>query len=274
MAMAKMVELIPAPSFNENSYSKRILSQLSETREKNRRSQSWNIPEVITLNKSNFWVTLDWIQDSLPRYLKDPNVKTPQPDKSGSLQEIDLLREFYLGIAENGLPATFERWGPNKPKPPPSGTVLIVGAGMSGMAAAYELERAGYKDVKILEMSQRFGGRVKTLDMKDGFDRGLHTDGKNVHCSLRICAYCCTFVVSLLFLIFLQLVLCVSHFPQTKIVQSMSQSITSLTTILKKGSDWSKLPLATRVTMHTTASTETSYKSQVTRNTVFCVCGQ
>ncbi len=191
--MAKLVDLMPAPSFNEHSFSKRILSQLSERREKNRRSQSWNIPEgQIMHNKSNFWVNLDWLQDSLPRYLKDPNVKTGQPDNSGSLQEIDLLREFYLEIAEHGLPATFERWGPSKPKPPPSGTVLIVGAGMSGMAAAYELERAGYKDMKILEMSQRYGGRVKTLDMKDGFDRGLHTDGNNhatLHSALKFCMH-------------------------------------------------------------------------------------
>lgn len=48
---------------------------------------------------------------------------------------------------------------------------------MSGLVAAYELSKAGY-NVQILEMSQRFGGRVKTLDQKDGFDRGLHTDGK------------------------------------------------------------------------------------------------
>lgn len=59
----------------------------------------------------------------------------------------------------------------------PSENVIIVGAGMSGLVAAYELKRAGY-NVQILEMSQRYGGRVKTLDQKDGYDRGLHTDGK------------------------------------------------------------------------------------------------
>ena len=48
---------------------------------------------------------------------------------------------------------------------------------MSGLVAAYELSKAGY-NVQILEMSQRFGGRVKTLDQKDGFDRGLHVDGE------------------------------------------------------------------------------------------------
>ncbi len=192
--MAKKVEisdLMPAPSFNEHSFSKRILSQLSERREKNRRNQPWNIPEVITHNKSDFWVMLDWIEDSLPRYSKDPNVKTRQTAHK-SLQEIDLLREFYLEIAKNGLQAAFERWGPSTPKPPPSGTVLIVGAGLSGMAAAYELEKAGYKDVKILEMSQRYGGRVMTLDMKDGFDRGLHTDGNVNQCCTVHFNFACT----------------------------------------------------------------------------------
>ena len=48
---------------------------------------------------------------------------------------------------------------------------------MSGLVAAYELSKAGY-NVQILEMSERFGGRVKTLDQKDGFDRGLHVDGE------------------------------------------------------------------------------------------------
>ena len=67
----------------------------------------------------------------------------------------------------------------------------MVGAGMSGLVAAYELKKAGY-NVKILEMSQRYGGRVKTLNEKDGFDRGLHTDGKTHHavyshaCSLKL----------------------------------------------------------------------------------------
>ena len=177
--MAKLVkpavDITLAPSSNENSFTKRILSQLRETREKNRPNQGI----TDNPNKSSFLLNLDWLHDRLPRYLNDPYLKIPQPDKSDPpLQEIDLLREFYLEIAEHGLPATFERWGPSKPKPPPSGTVLIVGAGMSGMVAAYELEKAGYKDVRVLEMSQRFGGRVKTLDMKDGFDRGLHTDGK------------------------------------------------------------------------------------------------
>jgi monoamine oxidase len=68
----------------------------------------------------------------------------------------------------------------------PSGTkVLVLGAGMAGLVAAYELRKAGYA-VEVLEYNERAGGRSWTLRGGDEytelggaaqrceFDRGLY----------------------------------------------------------------------------------------------------
>lgn len=168
---------VPAfTSVNLNAPSYRVISNLQKKRDALTQPHT-GCPKQVTIKGNPIWLMSEWICDCLPRYREDPKVKAKSDE---SLQQIDLLREFYLEIAQNGLQSAYERWGPGKPVAPPQGTVLIVGAGMSGLVAAYELKRAGYKNVKILEMSQRFGGRVKTLSMKDGFDRGLHADGKFV----------------------------------------------------------------------------------------------
>ena len=51
--------------------------------------------------------------------------------------------------------------------------IYIVGAGISGLIAAYELERAGYSPI-ILEASDGVGGRVRTDEFKGYLlDRGF-----------------------------------------------------------------------------------------------------
>lgn len=45
-----------------------------------------------------------------------------------------------------------------------SSTVLILGAGASGLAAAYELQQQGITDFLIVEAADRLGGRMKNLD--------------------------------------------------------------------------------------------------------------
>jgi monoamine oxidase len=50
-------------------------------------------------------------------------------------------------------------------------TVIVVGAGMSGLVAALELERAGHH-VRIVEARQRIGGRVHTQRAQDGAPMG------------------------------------------------------------------------------------------------------
>lgn len=51
--------------------------------------------------------------------------------------------------------------------------VVIIGAGLAGMAAAYELTQAGH-DVTILEARMRAGGRVYTL--REPFSDGLYAE--------------------------------------------------------------------------------------------------
>jgi len=51
--------------------------------------------------------------------------------------------------------------------------VVVVGAGLAGLAAAYELRRAGH-DVTVLEARNVPGGRVRTL--RDGFADGLYSE--------------------------------------------------------------------------------------------------
>lgn len=55
----------------------------------------------------------------------------------------------------------------------PQQKIYIIGAGISGLVAAYELENAGFSPV-IVEASESVGGRVKT-DIENGFllDRGF-----------------------------------------------------------------------------------------------------
>jgi len=68
---------------------------------------------------------------------------------------------FYLDLIAKGLPAHA-----GHPK-----TVLIAGAGMAGLVAAYELKKAGHHPV-VLEAQQRVGGRVFTL--REPFTHGLY----------------------------------------------------------------------------------------------------
>lgn len=51
----------------------------------------------------------------------------------------------------------------------PSNRVLVLGAGLAGLSAAYELQQMGY-EVTILEVRDRVGGRVWTK--RDGFEDG------------------------------------------------------------------------------------------------------
>ncbi len=66
----------------------------------------------------------------------------------------------YPELIEHGLSAA------TRPK-----KIIVVGAGMAGLVAAYELQRAGHEAV-ILEARHRIGGRIYTI--REPFAPGLH----------------------------------------------------------------------------------------------------
>ena len=162
-------------------FTKRVLSEIRDPELKQRLS-----------SRKGKESRLEWIKDNISKF-RFPGTRGTV-DVSGSLQQTDLLREFYLSIAEKGLQYAYDNanqyvkpgdlpqplpFSPNAEKVVDNSDkhVLIVGAGISGLVAAYELAKEKY-NVEILEMSQRFGGRVKTFTQEDGFDRGLHSDGE------------------------------------------------------------------------------------------------
>src|ERR1700744_2693880 len=70
---------------------------------------------------------------------------------------------MYHAMTEMGYAAESGYSGPLNLSGAPKGTsVLILGAGIAGMVAAHELQKAGYK-VQILEYNGRAGGRNWSL---------------------------------------------------------------------------------------------------------------
>ena len=74
-----------------------------------------------------------------------------------------ITSQMINDIAQSGLPASN---GIRK-------KVVIVGAGMAGLVAAYELLRAGHEPL-LLEARQRVGGRIETL--RAPFSHGLYAE--------------------------------------------------------------------------------------------------
>ena len=129
----------------------------------------------------------DWISGDLRNYPTSHSMAAASVSLSGMatgpIQQSDLLKPLLMDIAEHGLEAAYKRFNVGeiesitnrettcKPK-----HVVIIGAGMAGLVAAYELAKAGHS-VSIIEMQTRVGGRVKTYGEKEGFAKGLHVDG-------------------------------------------------------------------------------------------------
>ena len=96
----------------------------------------------------------------------------PDGVRSLSMSRRDLLRmigqtagagAMYQAMSSLGFARESDYTGPIKLSAAPHNTsVVILGAGMAGLVAAYELQHAGYQ-VKVLEYNHRAGGRSWTL---------------------------------------------------------------------------------------------------------------
>ncbi|CAN5730632.1 flavin monoamine oxidase family protein [soil metagenome] len=84
--------------------------------------------------------------------------------EAGVIQPLEIIPESreLLATPREGLP--------DRPQPPKC--VLVVGAGLAGLVAAFELKRQGHEPV-VLEAQNRVGGRVYTLR---NFAPGLYAE--------------------------------------------------------------------------------------------------
>ena len=87
---------------------------------------------------------------------------------------------MYQAMSTLGFAAESTYSGPIALEGAPKGkTVLVLGAGVAGLVAAFELRRAGYH-VKVLEYNQRAGGRAWTLRGGDNYEE---LGGFKQHCA-------------------------------------------------------------------------------------------
>ncbi len=109
----------------------------------------------------------------------------PRPFQPSRRQLLSLIGRtagataMYQSMSSLGLAAESDYRGEMKLSGAKPGTkVLVLGAGLGGLTAAYELRRAGY-EVKVLEYQGRGGGRSWTLRGGDSF---TELGGERVDC--------------------------------------------------------------------------------------------
>jgi monoamine oxidase len=93
---------------------------------------------------------------------------------------------LYLAMSALGHAQESDYRGPIQlPGRPANASVLILGAGIAGLVAAYELRRVGYK-VQVLEHNDRVGGRTWTIR---GGDRYTELGGAQQRCDFEAGLY-------------------------------------------------------------------------------------
>jgi len=101
---------------------------------------------------------------------------SPEKDTVSAMNRRDFARRMLGTFATAALVPSHLRlvatdaW---KPSSTPRKRVIVLGAGLAGLSAAYELSRAGH-DVVILEARTRAGGRVYTV--REPFPDGLYAE--------------------------------------------------------------------------------------------------
>ena len=110
--------------------------------------------------------------------------RIPALDGDKPTQEEYLIKQLFLDIAQYGLNYAYKEWTEGKMRNPDEKwkftktanpkKVIVVGAGMSGLCAGYELAQAGHQ-IEILEIEDHVGGRVETV--REPFSRGLFAEG-------------------------------------------------------------------------------------------------
>jgi len=116
------------------------------------------------------------------RARRDPRMLQQTSPGLPPVTQAECYKRFFMKITEFGLNYAyhmqtqpekdnfnFRYTHTEKPK-----HVIIIGAGMSGLCAAYELAQVGHT-VTIIEKQSRVGGRVKTLS-EPHFTKGLWAD--------------------------------------------------------------------------------------------------
>ncbi|XP_065903274.1 L-amino acid oxidase-like isoform X2 [Dysidea avara] len=141
-------------------------------------------------------ITPDWVTGNLGSYLLLEKMLGTSIRKATLLipdvidldklrvQQSDLLKPLLMDIAQFGLNYAYKKFlrpddvdeadkftSTRNPK-----KVIIVGAGIAGLSAGYELSKVGH-DIEILEMQTRLGGRVKTFGEKEGFAKHCYAEG-------------------------------------------------------------------------------------------------